>query len=84
MESAQHSFLGRLNNELVCTSRKPKNFKQYSNLDFNPEFSIQFRTYVHPKNLKRERNNPQFKYFTAVSIHWGCLKITSLFRVLGM
>ena len=44
---------------LACTSRnKNQNDKQYSTLDFNPEFLIQFRTYLHKNNLKRERNNP--------------------------
>ena len=41
---------------LACTSRKNKNLKRYSNLDFNPEFSIQFGTYFNTKNLKSEGN----------------------------
>jgi hypothetical protein len=46
--------LGRLASE----SSKISNLKLCSNLYFNPEFSIQFRTYFRPK---RERNNPWLK-----------------------
>ena len=35
--------------------------KQHSNLKFNPEFSIQFKIYFYPQNLKSEKNNPGFK-----------------------
>ena len=30
------------------------------NLDFNPEFSSEFKMFFHPKNLKSEDNNPGF------------------------
>ena len=45
----QKSHLGR---------QKWAGFRQISNLDFNPEFSIQFRMNFLPKNLKSERSNP--------------------------
>ena len=45
----------------ACTSRKPKNFKQYCNLEFNPEILIQFRISFHLPNLESERNKQWFK-----------------------
>ena len=33
---------------------------QYSKLDFNPEFQIQFRMYFHTNNLKNERKTHDF------------------------
>ena len=38
--------------------KNQKSLKRHSHLDSNPEFLIQFRMYVHPKNLKSERNTP--------------------------
>jgi hypothetical protein len=32
--------------------------KQNRNLDFDPEFSNQFRLFFQPKNLKSENNSP--------------------------
>ena len=45
----------------ACTSRKPKNFKQYCNLEFNPEILIQFRISFHLPHLESERKKPWFK-----------------------
>jgi hypothetical protein len=35
---------------------------QYSNLDFNPEFSIQFRIHFHPQNLKVKEITHDFNH----------------------
>ena len=59
--------------KLACTSR---NLKQYSNLDFNTEFLIQFGMYFHPKNLIK----PRFNILHSRNPLW----IRSVLRVLGM
>ena len=43
--------------------KKILNLKQYSNLEFNPEFSTQFKIYLQQKTLKSRRNSrfkPEF------------------------
>ena len=53
------------------------NIKQNRNLDFNPEFSSQFRMFFHRKNLKSENNNPWFKPYQSIvcaSVDRQCLE----------
>ena len=52
---------GLVSGRLPVHTVKPKILKQYSNIGFTPEFSIQFRINLRPKNLRSERNNPCFK-----------------------
>ena len=57
-EAAQHSSLGRqkMGQFLAdCRSSKVKNFKQYRNIDFNPEFQFNSEG-IFTQNLKSERN----------------------------
>ena len=66
---------------LACTSSKTEIFKQNRNLDFNPEFSITYRMFLHPKNLKSENNNPWFKPWFDILLH---TVDSQCFRVLGI
>ena len=44
--------------DLLIDQVKLKTLNNSSILHFNPESSIKFRIYFHPKNIKSERNNP--------------------------
>ena len=70
-----------LTNQIVCQNIKKLNLKLIRNLDFNPEFLIQFRMYFYPKSLKRER---KIHYLIFYCGHSACQKKRSVFRVLGI
>ena len=49
---------GQMKNGLLSHQIKPNNFKKYSNLDLNLEFSSRFRMYAHQKTWKVKEKNP--------------------------
>ena len=60
-EVAQDSHLGTQKMSWFLADRlvhqvKPEILNNISNLEFNPEFSVQFRLYFHPQILESESN----------------------------
>ena len=94
-EAALAQLCGQIINALVsgglaCTYIHPVktwNFKQYSKLNVNMDFLIQFRMYFHHK--KNERNNIWIQSWFNILlqsksiVECGCQKKRSLFRVLN-